>query len=138
MSIRIIPAVVYSSESIAQTSAGNHSHTNLSILNKLTIDAQGNLSFAGKTIAENSVEISYSTTISAQNINSHSLELPNDCDTSKAITLTLQGLAFVQGRDWRLIENTAPVLDVISWENLALQGIVQQGDSVSITYYKKS
>lgn len=138
MSIRIIPATIYSSESTASTSTGNHSHSNLSILNKLTIDAQGNLSFAGKTIAENAVEVSYSTTLSTQNINTHSLELPHDCDTSRAITLTLQGLAFVQGKDWQLIENNTPVLDVISWENLALQNLVRQGDSVSITYYKKS
>lgn len=138
MPIRIIPAVVYSSESAASTSVANHSHSNLSILNKLTIDAQGNLSFAGKTIAENSVETSYCTTLSAQNISTHSLELPHDCDTSRAITLTLQGLSFVQGKDWQLIEHTAPVLDVISWENLALQALVRQGDSVSITYYKKS
>lgn len=138
MPIMIRPAAVYSKESSASTSASTHSHSNLGILNKLSIDAQGNLSFGGKIIAENSVETSYSTTLSVQNINSKSLELPHDCDTSRAITLTLQGLSFVQGRDWRLIENTAPVLDVISWENLALQDIVQQGDSVSITYYKKS
>ena len=138
MAIRIIPTTVYSAESSASIPTGNHSHSNLGVLNKLTLDAQGNLSFAGKTIAENSVETSYCVTLSAQNISTHSLELPHDCDTSKAITLTLQGLSFVQGRDWRLIEHTAPVLDVISWENLALQAIVQQGDSVSITYYKKS
>lgn len=138
MAVRITPANVYAAESSASTSTGNHSHSNLGVLNKLTIDAQGNLSFAGKTIAENYVETSYCTTLSAQNISTHSLELPYDCDTSRAITLTLQGLSFVQGRDWRLIEHIAPVLDVISWENLALQAIVQQGDSVSITYYKKS
>ena len=138
MTIMIRPATVYSAESTSQSSASTHSHSNLGILNKLSIDSQGNLSFGGKIIAESSVEISYSTTLTAQNISSKSLALPNDCDTSKAITFTLQGLSFVQGRDWRLIENSAPVLDVISWENLALQAIVQQGDSVSITYYKKS
>ena len=138
MSILIRPATVYSAESTSQSSANTHSHSNLGILNKLSIDNQGNLSFNGKIIAESSVETSYSYTLSAQNISSKSLELPHDCDTSKAITLTLQGLSFVQGRDWRLVENSAPVLDVISWENLALQAIVQQGDSVSITYYKKS
>lgn len=138
MAIRITPATTYSAESAGSTSSSNHSHGNLSVLNKLSIDSQGNLSFGGKIIAESSVETSYSTTLTAQNISSHSLELPNDCDTSKAITFTLQGLSFVQGRDWRLIEHSAPILDVISWENLALQTIVQQGDSVSITYYKKS
>ena len=137
MTIMIRPATVYSAESSSPT-ASTHSHSNLGILNKLSIDSQGNLSFSGKIIAESSVETSYSTTLTAQNINSHSLELPNDCDTSKAIIFTLQGLSFVQGKDWRLIEHTAPDLDVISWENLALQAIVQQGDSVSITYYKKS
>lgn len=138
MAIMIRPATVYSSESSASSSAGTHSHSNLSILNKLSIDNQGNLSFGGKIIAENSVETSFSTTLTAQNISSKSLELPHDCDTSKAITFSLQGLSFVQGRDWRLVEHSAPSLDAISWENLALQNIVQQGDSVSITYYKKS
>ena len=138
MAVRITPANVYAAESSASTSTGNHSHSNLGVLNKLTIDAQGNLSFGGKIIAESSIETSYSTTLTAQNISSKSLALHNDCDTSKPITLTLQGLSFIQDRDWRLIENTAPTPDVISWENLALQAIVQQGDSVSITYYKKS
>ena len=138
MAVRITPANIYAAKSTASTSTNTHSHNNLGILNKLSTDVQGNLSFNGKIIAENSVETSYCTTLSAQNISTHSLELPYDCDTSRAITLTLQGLSFVQGRDWRLIEHIAPVLDVISWENLALQAIVQQGDSVSITYYKKS
>ena len=138
MAIRITPAAVYSSGSSASSPTGTHSHSNLSILDKLTTDTQGNLSFGGKSIAEVSVETSYCTTLSAQNISSHSLQLPYDCDTSKAITFTLQGLSFVQGKDWQLIENNAPALDVISWENLALQAIAQQGDLVSITYYKKS
>ena len=138
MPIIITPAAVFSSGSSASSPTGTHSHNNISVLDKLTTDAQGNLSFGGKSIAELSVETSYSTTLSAQNISSHSLQLPHDCDTSKAITLSLQGLSFIQGKDWQLIENNAPVLDVISWEKLALQDIAQQGDLVSITYYKKS
>ena len=138
MPIIITPAAVYSSGSSDSSPTSTHSHSNLNVLNKLTLDAQGSLSFDGKSITEITVETSYSTTLSAQNISSHSLQLPHDCDTSKAITFSLQGLSFIQGKDWQLIENNAPALDVISWENLALQAIAQQGDLVSITYYKKS
>ena len=138
MTIMIRPVAVYSSESSDFVSATNHSHSNINALNKLSIDTNGNLCFDGQYIAANSVETSYSLILSEQNITHCSLELPLDCDTSKAITFSLQGLSFTQGKDWKLIEHTAPVLDVISWENLALQSIAQQGDLVSITYYKKS
>ena len=138
MTIMIRPTAVYSSESSASVSAANHSDSNINVLNKLSIDPNGNLCFDGQNIAANSVETSYSVILSDQNIAHCSLELPYDCDTSKAITFSLQGLSFTQGKDWKLIEHTAPVLDVISWENLALQSIAQQGDLVSITYYKKS
>ena len=138
MTIMIRPIAIYSSESSTSISAANHSHSNINALNKLSIDTNGNLCFDGQYIAANSVETSYSLILSEQNITHCSLELPLDCDTSKAITFSLQGLSFTQGKDWKLIEHTAPVLDVISWENLALQSIAQQGDLVSITYYKKS
>ena len=138
MTIMIRPVAIYSSESSDFVSATNHSHSNINALNKLSIDTNGNLCFDGQCIVNNSVETSYSVILSEQNIAHCSLELPYDCDTVKAITLTLQGLSFVQGKDWELIEHTAPVFDVISWKHLALQTIVQQGDLVSITYYKKS
>ena len=138
MTIMIKPAVVYSLESSASVPAVNHSHSNINVLNKLSIDNNGNLCFDGQNIAANSLETSYSIILSEQNITHCSLELPFDCDTSRAITFSLQGLSFTQGKDWKLIEHTAPVLDVISWENLPLQSIAQQDDLVSITYYKKS
>ena len=137
MPLIIFPRNTYSSAEAGGTSSDGHSHSNINALNKLSIDTNGNLCFDGQNIAANSVEISYSTILSEQNITHCSLELPLDCDTSRAITFSLQGLSFTQGKDWKLIEHSAPVLDVISWENLALQSIAQQGDLVSITYYKK-
>ena len=140
MAITIIPAAVFHSGtgSSGQSSTNNHSHSNLPVLNKLVLDSQGHLVFDGNLVADNALEVSYHVVLSEQNIRQCSLELPHDCDTSQAITFTLQGLAFVQGQDWQLIEHAAPIPDVISWKNLALQSVVQQGDLVSITYYKIS
>lgn len=138
MAVIITPASVYFSGGSSQSSSSSHSHSNLTALNKLAVDSQGHLTFDGHIIADSSLEVAYNVVLSELNIRQCAIELPHDCDTSQAITFTLQGLAFIQGKDWQLVQHSAPVLDVISWENLALQSVVQQGDLVSITYYKKS
>ena len=65
------------------------------------------------------------------------IELPNDCDTSQAIVLLLNGIAMNQGTFWEVIEKDSPEKDLISWNGLELEKLAQEGDSILITYYRK-
>ena len=120
------------------STAQGQSFSNANILRKLSADSSGNLTFDGKTVAHFPVEVSYSTILSQQDILRSFLSLPHDCDSSQSITLALQGISTVQGVDWVVDEKTAPELDIISWEGLGLEKVAHEGDSVIITYYKKS
>ena len=65
------------------------------------------------------------------------VELPEDCDVSRALTLVLESLPQRVGDDWQVIEKTAPEKDRIAWAGLGMERIVKVGDKVSINYYKK-
>ena len=111
--------------------------TNAATLSKLGTDANGNLTFNGRPVGEKSVEVSYSITLSDENIRSCSIELPNDCDASRSISFALQGISAQQGKDWTIQEHSWPDPDVISWDGLGLQTVAKSGDYVLISYYKK-
>ena len=124
---------------VLNTSQGQgEAFSNSNVLKKFNVDDEGNLTFDGQYLATSSLEVAYSSVISQQNISSSSIPLPHDCDVSRAVTVSLQGISTTQGVDWKIIENDFPVPDIISWDNLGLQGIIQLDDSVLITYYKKS
>ena len=112
----------------------DHSHSNLSILNKFSTDANGNLRYSGKIIGESAIETNYSVILSKGQT---SIELPEDCDTSRAITLAIQGVSTQQDTDWEVIEKTSPEKDLISWVGLGLESLAQAGDKILITYYRK-
>lgn len=110
---------------------------NADTLVKISTDDNGKLAFNGKTVGETSSEVAYSTILSKQNISQKYISLPDDCDTSKSITLALQGIAALKGIDWEISEKTFPQLDAIVWNGLALEALAQEGDTVLITYYRK-
>lgn len=135
MPVMIIPVSTFSG---GGASADGHSHTNMATLNKLSTDNDGNLRFNGKIVGEKSIETAYNTTLNAQDISRKYIALPHDCDTSRIITLSLNGVAFNNGDFWEVKENVnSSTNDLIAWEGLGLDGLVQTGDNVLISYYKK-
>lgn len=112
----------------------DHSHSNLSILNKLSTDSKGNLRYSGKIIGESAIETSYSVTLAK---GQKTIELPEDCDISRAITLSFDGITLQQDAFWEVIEKDSPEKDLISWVGLGLESLAQEGDKILITYYKK-
>lgn len=131
MSIIIVPPRTFIS------SGDSSAFPNSDTLAKIGADCFGNLTFNGKTVGEASQEVAFVTSLSQQNILDASLTLPDDCDTSRSITLAIQGIAAQKGIDWDILEHSFPELDAIVWEGLGLQFIAQVGDAVIITYYKK-
>ena len=83
-------------------------------------------------------EIPYILTLNQQHIDSKSIPLPHDCNSNLIITLSLNGIALPQGEFWNIVEQKAPALDFISWEGLKLKEFARVGDSVILSYYKKS
>ena len=113
------------------------SFPNSDTLSKIGSDNYGNLTFNGKAVSDFSREVAFSTTLTQQNILEASLPLPDDCDTSRSITLAIQGIATQKGIDWDILDHSFPELDAIVWDGFGLQFIAQEGDAVIITYYKK-
>ena len=118
-------------------SSGGYSGTNAATLSKLSTDANGNLTFNGKIIASNSIETGQKFTITNQEIAQKFLELPEDCDTSRIITLALNGLSLEQGEYWDVEEKTAPSKDLITWSGLELESLIQPGDKILVSYYRR-
>ena len=132
MPLVIFPRRLYMSDASSQDSLSN-----INTLRKLDTDTQGNLTFNGKTIAEKSIEVSYDLSVTKKLIKQKFIELPEDCDTSRTISLSLQGVMMQRGFDWNVIEHDWPDKDLISWDSLNLENTIQSGDKVSISYYKK-
>ena len=78
---------------------------NASVLRKLNSDSAGNLTFNGKTVGQVSIESAINISLADSNISAASLTLPEDCDTSRPITLALQGISTRRGVDWEVIEH---------------------------------
>ena len=79
--------------------------------------------------AEIPVEKSFSITLTASHISQKYINLPNNCDTTREITLTIQSFPTERDIDWELNENK------ISWSGFELENIAQAGDKVFIKYY---
>ena len=134
MGLILVYPYSFGSGASSGTTTEGHSHSNFATLSKLDTDSNGNLTFNGKSLyPASSVEVVFNTTLN----NNKFIELPYDCDTSRAITFSIEGISTIQGTDWQIIEHDSPEYDVISWAGLSLDGIAQKGDYVSITYYKK-
>jgi hypothetical protein len=114
-----------------------HNHANLSLLNSLRTDSSGNLLFNGVIVGEQAVEVAYERTLTQEDINNKYLELPEDCDTDRAITLILENLPQKRGEDWVFNERESPEKDRIAWAGRGMERIAQAGDKVSINYYRK-
>ena len=118
------------------SNGGGEIFSNSATLKKLSTDASGNLTFNGKAVGTSSIETAYNLTITNQQITQKFIELPEDCDTSRIITLSLNGLALERGEFWEVIEKDAPEKDLIAWNGLELENYAQVGDKILISYYK--
>ncbi|MBR0186899.1 MAG: hypothetical protein IJQ24_12805 [Synergistaceae bacterium] len=102
-----MPVILFPRSSFGGSSSGEGQvFTNAATLAKLSTDSSGNLTFNGKPVGEKSVEVSLNLTLSDENIRSCSIELPNDCDPSRSISLALQGISAQQGKDWTILEHS--------------------------------
>ena len=136
MSVIIFPPANY--ESGSGSSGEGHTHSNSATLNKLSTDANGNLCFNGKAVGEKAIETALNITLTASHIAKKAVELPDDCDTSRIVTLSLNGVSMPQDDSWSVSENVNNTdTDFISWNGLSLENIAQVGDKVLISYYKK-
>ena len=129
MSIMIVPPSSFG----AVGGSGGSSSTefaNVSTLRKLSTDENGNLTFNGKVIAEKSIEVGYNVTLEK---NQSIIELPDNCDTSRAITVSLNGILLQEGEFWEVIEKSYPTKDFIALKELDYQA----KDKIFITYYRK-
>lgn len=115
----------------------DHTHNNLATLNTLMASGPGELSVSGVKVGEKAIEISYEVVLTETHVVHKSIELPEDCDTSRALTLILESLPMRKGDDWEVVTKDAPVKDFITWAGLGMEKTVKPGDKVSITYYKK-
>lgn len=134
MPLIIVPAATFS----GGTSSGGQSFSNATTLNKLSTDSNGKLCFNGKVVGEKAIETAYNLTLTATQVVQKYIVLPDDCDISRAITLSLNGVSFAQGDFWEVSENVnSSTTDLVSWDGLSLENIAQVGDNIIITYYKK-
>ena len=130
-----MPLILYSQE----TSGGGEgtSFPNEATLLKLGTSSDGKLTFNGKKVNDASQEVPYDVSITNDIISRKFIELPDDCDTSQIITLSIQGVLTTRGTDWEVSEKDWPDKDLIVWAGLGLENFVRSGDLISISYYKK-
>lgn len=108
---------------------------NLSTLKKLSTTSDGKLAFNGKLVnTPQEQELTHYETLQK---NQKFIELPNDCDTTQAITLSLNGVSLQEGIFWEVREKDNPEKDLIAWDGLELDDLAQEGDRIMITYYRK-
>ncbi|MBQ3347445.1 MAG: hypothetical protein IJG39_10195 [Synergistaceae bacterium] len=135
MPVTIVPAATFYGSGGA--SSEGHSHTNSATLNKLSTDNNGNLCFNGRIVGEKAIETSCNFSLTDSQARQKFIALPDDCDTARAIILSLNGVSFAQGDFWEVRENVNTACsDLIAWEGLGLENIAQAGDKVIISYYK--
>ena len=90
------------------------------------------LAYVGGTLP---VETSMNVTLTAQHISQKYIELPSNYDTSRLVTVSIQGILTEQDVDWEVSKKGTT--DLIAWNGLELENIAQVGDKIFITYYKK-
>ena len=118
-------------------SGNSHTHDNMAVLNALAMDSNNRLRLNGNLVGEEAVEVAFNTTLTAQNIAAKYLELPSDCDSSRALSLILENLPLTMGSDWNIVTKDWPEKDRITWAGLGMERLAQFGDNVSINYYVK-
>lgn len=65
------------------------------------------------------------------------VQLPHDCDTARAVTLSLNGIALPQHSFWEVVDKSYPDYDLIAWNGLELQHLAQLDDCLIISYYRR-
>ena len=116
---------------------GSHSHDNMAILNALSVDGNNHLRLNGNLVGEEAIEVTLNMTLTGRDIAAKYLELPSDCDTSRALTLILENLPVNRDTDWEVVTKDWPEKDRIAWAGLGMERLAQVGDNVSINYYVK-
>lgn len=86
---------------------------------------------------EAAVETVLNVTLNQDILSRCSVQLPHDCDSSHAITLSLNGIALPQHSFWEVIETSYPNNDLIAWNGLELQHLAQLDDCLIISYYRR-
>lgn len=138
MALMIVPiATYYASATDSGASHEGHSHMNFATLNKLSTDTNGHLSFNGHIIGEAAIETSCNFILDAHITSLGYIELPHDCDLTRAISVSLNGISLPRYYSWEVIEKTYPEADLIAWDGLELQSLAQIGDILLVSYYKK-
>ena len=79
------------------------------------------------------VEAVLNVSVNQQILEQCYVPLPYPCDLSQAITLSLNGIALPRGSFWEVNHDTSS----IAWSGLELQLLVQLGDSIIISYYRR-
>ena len=118
-------------------SGGSHSHDNMAILNALSVDGNNHLRLNGNLVGEEAIEVTLNMTLTERDIAARYIELPSDCDTSRALTLILENLPVNRDTDWEVVTKDWPEKDRIAWAGLGMERLAQVGDNVSINYYVK-
>lgn len=104
----------------------------------LTCLQHGNFDETLPSVASESVvEAVLNLTINQDILARCSVQLPHDCDTSRAVTLSLNGIALPQHSFWEVIDQTYPNPDLIAWSGLELQHLAQLDDYLIISYYRR-
>ena len=120
------------------SSGYDHYHENLRLLNALSINELYELCINGISVAESSIETDIDYIITQEDIDNKYVELPEDCDGSRPIVVTLANVRMMQSIDYQIVLNKWPIKDQVNWENLNLDNVIQVDDPMCITYYKKN
>ena len=130
-----MPLIIYSQD--GSSSGEGTSFPNEATLLKLGTNSEGNLTFNGKIVNANPLEVPLEVILTPEIISKKCIELPDDCDTSQIITLSIQGILTQRNNDWEVIAKDWPDKDLITWNGLGLDTLARVGDLISISYYKK-
>jgi hypothetical protein len=87
--------------------------------------------------SESAVESVLNVTVNQEILSQCSVQLPHDCDSSRAVTLSLNGIALPQHSFWEVIDQSYPNPDLIAWTGLELQHLAQLDDYLIISYYRR-
>jgi len=119
-------------------SGSDHTHSNLTALNKIAVPGAGRIMTDGvEIIGVKGLEMTVDIVLDAGQIAVKYVELPDDYATGYPVVVVLESLTQTAGVDYALVENTWPTKDRISWAGKSLDGLIKAGDRLSVTYYKK-
>ena len=87
--------------------------------------------------SDSAVETVLNVTLNQHHLSQCAVQLPHECEPSRAVTLSLNGISLPQNSFWEVIHQSYPDYDLISWRGLELQLLAQLGDSFIISYYRR-